>query len=195
MSLSTDAFVTDFADQAVVLPVIVCVAVALWSTGWWRGTLMWSLGTSATLATMAVLKFAFRACGPNWLGAGVESPSGHTAAAGAVYGSILAFIVARLGARMVSQSLVVFLVVLLFGTTRVLLGAHTIEEVDLGGGIGFAAAHVIVRGAGKPVGDTSGLLWCLPLLAVPVLLHGFHLQAEQQIDLLALSLWPFSACR
>ncbi len=90
------AFVTDFADQAVILPLIACVAVALWLAGWRRGVAVWCCGTAATLGLMLVLKVAFRACGPEMFGGAIESPSGHTAAAGAVYGSIFAFLNSRL---------------------------------------------------------------------------------------------------
>lgn len=189
------AFVTDFADQAVILPLIACVAVALWLAGWRRGAAVWCCGTAATLGLMLILKLAFRACGPEMFGGTIESPSGHTAAAGAVYGSILAFLNSRLGGPKASRVLIVLAVVTLIGATRVLLGAHTIQEAFVGGTIGFVAAQAMLSAAGEPVRGKPVTLWCAPLLLLPLLLHGYHLPAEQHIDHIAPSVWPFSLCR
>ncbi len=40
-------FLTDFADQAVVLPFALVVAVALGVAGWWRGAFAWIAGVGA----------------------------------------------------------------------------------------------------------------------------------------------------
>ncbi len=188
-------FVTDFADQAVILPLIVCVAVVLWASGWRRGALVWCFGTAATLGLMLVLKLTFRACGPDLLGGHIESPSGHTAAAGAVYGSILAFINSRLGGREASRLLIVLAVVVLIGASRVLLGAHTLQDALLGGAIGFIAAQAMLLVAGEPKHGRPDTLWSLPLLFLPLLLHGVHVQAESEIGGLAVNIWPLSLCR
>ena len=39
--MSTMKFLTDFADQAVVLPMVAAVSVVLAAQGWWRGALAW----------------------------------------------------------------------------------------------------------------------------------------------------------
>ena len=49
-------FLTDFADQAVVLPIVVAVGVALLAQGWRRGAVAWALVVVVTFATMVVLK-------------------------------------------------------------------------------------------------------------------------------------------
>ncbi len=188
-------FLTDFADQAVILPLIACVAVVLWTSGWRRGALVWCLGTAATLGLMLLLKITFRACGPELLGGTIESPSGHTAAAGAVYGSILAFINSRLGGRKASRLIIVLAVVVLIGASRVILGAHTIQDALIGGAIGFTAAQAMLCLAGEPMHRRPVTLWSLPLLILPLLLHGIHLQAESEIGGLAVNVWPLSLCR
>lgn len=189
-------YLTDFADQAVILPLMACVAITLWASGWRRGAIVWCLGTGATLGLMLVLKLGFRACGPEIFGDGnLQSPSGHTAAAGAVYGTILGFINTRLGGQQASRLLVVLAVVVLVGISRVLLGAHTPAEALIGGVIGFLSAQAILHLAGEPTGGRSITLSLLPVLALPLLLHGFHLPAEEQIKIHALGIWPFSLCR
>lgn len=189
------AFITDFADQAVVLPLIAAVAIALWLIGWRRGATVWCFGTAATLGLVLILKIVFRACGPEMFGGTIESPSGHTAAAGAVYGSIFAFLNSRLGGRKGSRFLIVLAVVILIGATRVFLGAHTIQETVLGGMIGFVAAHLMLSAAGDPTYGKPVTLWSMSLLLVPLLLHGYHLPTEQPIDRAAPIVWPLSLCK
>lgn len=189
-------YLTDFADQAVVLPLIAAVGVVLWTAGWRRGAIVWCLGTGSTLGLMLVLKLGFRACGPELFGEGsLQSPSGHTAAAGVVYGTILGFINTRLGGRQASRILVVLAVVLLIGASRVLLGAHTPAEALVGGVVGFLAAQAMLHVAGEPTGARSVTLSLLPILALPLLLHGLHVPAEEQIRVHVFGLWPFSLCR
>ena len=195
MSHQIASFFTDFADEAVILPLILCVAAVLWLSGWRRGTFVWSAGTIATLGVMVILKLTFRACGAEMFNGTVESPSGHTAVAGAVYGSIFAFMSSRLGGRDMSRLIVVLVVVVVVGLSRVLLKAHNVPEVCVGGAIGFIAAQTMLHLAGDPPDDRSVTLSCWPLLVLPLLLHGLHLQAESEIDALVTFTWPFSLCR
>ncbi len=194
MSHQIASFLTDFADEAVILPLILCVAAVLWLSGWRRGTFVWFTGTVATLGVMVILKLIFRACGAEMFNGSIESPSGHTAVAGAVYGSIFAFLSSRVGGRDMSRLIVVLVVVVVVGVSRVLLKAHNVPEVCVGGAIGFIAAQAMLRVAGDPPGDRSLTLSFWPLLALPLLLHGIHLQAESGLDDLAAYAWPFSLC-
>ena len=52
--MPTLTFLTDFADQAVVLPVAVAIAFVLAVAGWWRGLIAWLIGVGGTIAVMAV---------------------------------------------------------------------------------------------------------------------------------------------
>ncbi len=188
-------FLTDFADQAVILPLIFCVAAVLWLSGWKRGALVWSTGTVATLGVMVVLKLTFRACGADMFNGAIESPSGHTAVAGAVYGSIFAFLWSRLGGPAMARIVVIVGVVVVVGISRVLLKAHNVPEVCIGGIVGFIAAQAILHIAGDPPKAQSLTLSCWPLLTLPLLMHGIHIQAESGLDGLATYTWPFSLCR
>ena len=75
-------FITDFADQAVVLPLAVCAGIFLRIAGWMRGALVWAAAVIGVLGTMLVLKLVFQACGHLLPFPSVHSPSGHTASAG-----------------------------------------------------------------------------------------------------------------
>ena len=56
-------FVTGFADQAVILPLSVCVVFGFALSGWRRGALGWATAVAGTLAVMLVLKLALIPCG------------------------------------------------------------------------------------------------------------------------------------
>lgn len=189
------SFVTDFADEAVVIPGAFCVAVVLAMVGWLRGAAVWVAGLSATLALVLLLKLTFMACGHR-LDMTIESPSGHAAAAGVFYGTLLALAVRRYRPSMAVQLGCVLVVVLVVGTSRLVLGAHTLAEVCVGGAVGTLGAAWILWTIGQPPmphGRISGLL--LPVLALLCVLHGLRMPAEAAIRAVALELWPLSACR
>ena len=56
-------FLTDFGDQAVILPLAATVALIFLISGWRRGALAWTVAVSATLGVVLLLKLAFLACG------------------------------------------------------------------------------------------------------------------------------------
>ena len=62
-------FLTDFADQAVVLPLTATVAIMLLLLGWWRGAIGWALAVPGTVVIVLSLKIIFYACHavlPDW---------------------------------------------------------------------------------------------------------------------------------
>src|SRR5215211_6442054 len=108
-------FLTDFADLGLVLPVAALVALALAAVGWRREALAWSVAVAGTLAAMLVLKLAVLAYSGH-LGAGMRSPSGHTAAGTVLYAGLLALLVGRrLGTRTGVALLAGVALALLFG--------------------------------------------------------------------------------
>jgi hypothetical protein len=68
-------FVTDFADQAVVLPVVAAIGIVLLAQGWRRGAAAWVGATAGTFGIMLLLKLVFIACPMSDL----RTPSGHVA--------------------------------------------------------------------------------------------------------------------
>jgi hypothetical protein len=182
------SFVTDFADQAVVLPLAITVAVGLWAAGWRRGALVWSGVIAGTFLLMLALKIGFGACGSALAGDQLESPSGHTAAAGVLYGGMLAFVAEELFGRTYLTLGAILLVVTVIGVSRVMLGAHTPLEVLVGALVGTIAAFLMVKGLGRPGKTSPPALLLLPLLAVLFLFHGLHFPAEAAIKKLTLHL-------
>jgi len=173
-------FVTDFADQAVMLPLALAVALALLALGWRRAALAWAACVIATFGTMLVLKLAFAACGSldtSRLGT-IGSPSGHTAAGAMVYGGLAGLLLRRgiPGALLPAAAVAV-----LIGATRVWLDVHTLAEVILGGLVGCAGATAFIALAGPRPQRWRPAWLLIPILLVPLLAHGRNLGAEPHI--------------
>lgn len=169
-------YLTDFADQAVVLPVVVAIAVALVAQGWRRGAVAWVVVVVATFAVMLALKLVFLACWPVFWPMDVRSPSGHVAAASVVAGGMALLLLRRhLGILPVAA-----LAGVVIGISRLILHVHSLPEVVLGAAAGLAGTAVLVRLAG-PVPR----LQAKPLIAAALLtafvFHGLHMPAEAEI--------------
>jgi len=187
---------TDFADQAVILPVYGLAFVALLAMGWWRAAGVWVLVVAVVFSLVLVGKVAAFDCG----GAvareiGLHSPSGHTASAAMVYGGLLGLL--RRGGR---RELVAVLLALGFavviGISRIALGAHSLIEVLLGGAVGIAGAGTVVWLAGpRPERLRYLRRAMLTISLVALLAHGIRLPAEARIASAARTIWPFSLCR
>jgi len=169
-------YLTDFADQAVILPLVLATAVALAVQGWRRGAVVWLLVVAATFVAMLVLKLMFLACSPLFGPMDIHSPSGHVAAATVVAGGLAAMI-SRQRVSILPAALVAAVVI---GISRLVLGMHSLPEVVLGALIGLTGAVALMRFAGPPP-----RLKTRPLIAVivivAVLFHGLHLPAEAAI--------------
>lgn len=177
--------VTDLADQAVLLPLALAVAAVLAAIGWRRGALAWAGATGALLAAMLLAKLGFAACGPApapgtpW--GPLANPSGHTAAAAAILGGAVGLLAADNWRRHMAAIGAVAAAVVI-GTTRVMLHRHSIADVLAGGAAGVVAAVILATCAGAPqAAPRRRVLLLLPLIAVPLLLHGRHLDAETRI--------------
>lgn len=169
-------FVTDFADGAVMLPLAAVVALALLLLGWRRGAIAWV----ATIASMLALMLVLKLLGDWALGSfGLRSPSGHTAAAGAMYGGIVALLVARSSAGAALTALACCVTI---AATRIGLGAHSLPEVLLGGLVGVVATVVLRRMAGPRPPTLDRRRLALVVAAAALALHGQHLSLEDQID-------------
>jgi membrane-associated phospholipid phosphatase len=169
-------FLTDFADQAVVLPLAIAVAVALASQGWRRGALVWLAVLSATFAVMLVLKLAFLGCRPVFAPLDLRSPSGHAAAAAVVCGGLAALLLRRTGPVLPAAVLAAAAI----GVSRLTLGVHSVPEVALGAAIGLAGALLLAHYA-RPVPRLLPGRLLAVVVVVAALFHGFHLPAEAAI--------------
>jgi membrane-associated phospholipid phosphatase len=188
-------FLTDFADQAVVLPLAAVVCVLLAAFGWRRGAVAWALSVGGVLAVMLVFKLVVFACGWRVPWTGLSSPSGHTAASAVVYGGLLSLAAAPSVAGTVFAAMAGGLVALLFGLTRLALHVHTVADVVCGAAVGVAGAVLMRRFAGAPPRRPFWRRLVLAICTVALLFHGRRLEAETRIRWLALDVWPLSACK
>ncbi len=187
--------VTNFADQAVILPLAATIAAALALAGWRRGALAWSVVITGILALMLTLKLASAACGHLLPGGELRSPSGHTAAAGAVYGGLLAGLARRVAGHARWTPVCAVAAALLVGASRLALGMHTAIDVAVGGAVGVGGAMVLTWLAGTPPPGLRLAPLAAVAVAVIVVFHGFHLVAEAAIRNATASMWPLSECR
>jgi membrane-associated phospholipid phosphatase len=194
--LNFQHFLTAFADQAVLLPVAVCVVIGFALSGWVRGTLGWATGVAGTLAVMLVLKLGLIPCGQFLPLSGLRSPSGHTAGAAVIYGSLIAiWLRTRTGTALWTIP-VALLIVFLIGTSRLALGLHSGIEVVVGGVVGLSGAVLAVTLAGPPPSDFRISPMTVAMVGVAmVVFHGFRLPAEAEITRVSFHIWPFSSCR
>ena len=173
-------FLSDFFDQAVVLPLTFAVALALALGGWRRGAAAWLVCIAATLAAVLLGKLLVCACGPP-LPLSLRSPSGHTAAAAVACGGLLALL-APPGRRALLLAVAgAAAAAALIGATRLALGVHSGSDVLVGGAVGIAGAAGLSQLAGA---RPPGLRRVLPVgaaLATMVVFHGVHLHAEDGI--------------
>jgi membrane-associated phospholipid phosphatase len=188
-------FLTDFADQAVALPLAATVLVILLALGWRRGALAWAGCVGGVLALMLVLKLITFACiwRAPWMG--ITSPSGHTATAAVVYGGLLALLVPRGVRGTLVAALAGGVFALIFGLTRLALEVHTVADVIVGAVVGVAGAMLLRHLAGDRPARLSSPRIALAACVVMLLFHGHKLEAETRIRYLALDLWPLSLCR
>lgn len=162
------------------MPLVAAIGLTLAALGWRRGAIAWTAALCATFALMLCLKLVAFACGPPEL----RSPSGHTAAAAVVLGG-LAVVFGR-GARSRMVLLAAAGGAVLIGMSRLVLGVHTAPEVVLGGLVGVAGAFALTRLAGPPPRRLR-LRWLAAVaILVIVLFHGWRLDAEPRIHLVAL---------
>jgi membrane-associated phospholipid phosphatase len=173
-------FFTDFADQAVILPLLVAVVAVLLVQGRRRAAFAWTVAVPGTLGATLVAKMLTFACGwmvPAVAAFDLRSPSGHTAAATVAYATLTMLLGMR--PRWAVAGAVVIAVVV--AMSRLTLAYHTRADVVVGGviGVGGAVVSALLMGARPP----SWRSWPLAIAVVLVLgvMHGRHLHAEEVI--------------
>jgi membrane-associated phospholipid phosphatase len=190
-------FLTDFADQAVMLPLAITVCIALALAGWRRGAMAWALAVPGTLLAVMLAKLVVAACGGLLPFHGLKSPSGHVASAAVVYGGLLALLLpepARGARRPFAALLLAAIFATCFAGTRLALHVHTRSDVVAGACLGIAGALALARLAGPRPSSLSRAVPLAAALAVVLLFHGRHLHAENQIDRFARLVWPLTLC-
>ncbi len=188
------AFLTDFADSALIVPVAFAVAALLVLLGQARNALVWSAVVAATLGVVLACKLTLAGCVPPSPLAEVRNPSGHTASAVMVYGGLIA----ALGGGSLATLAPSLAIAGVIGLSRVLLGVHTVAEAVIGGGIGLSGAAALAACWSQPAQRAQRRQLVLAASATVALLacalHGIHLPAELLIRRASHHLWPLHAC-
>jgi hypothetical protein len=169
-------YLTDFADQAVIIPLVLAVAITLAIQGWRRGAVVWLFVVAGTFLATLAFKITFLACSPVFGPIDVHSPSGHVAAATVVSGGLAAM----LTRRQASILPVAVLAALVIGVSRLVLGMHSLPEVIVGAVIGLAGAVALLHFGGRPP-RLSIMPLVTVVLVVAAVFHGMHLPAEAAI--------------
>jgi membrane-associated phospholipid phosphatase len=190
--------VTNFGDQAVVFPLAVGIALVFALSGWRRGTLAWTAAIGSTFCLILFLKLRFFACHHLLTAARPGNPSGHTAAAAAVYGGLIAIAMRSIWnnkrwALPFTVAIAVFPAVAI-GASRLILDLHSMAEVAVGGMIGVGGAVSFVMLAGPPLPGVRMLRIMTTGLLIIVMFYGFRITAEAAIKSVATNLWPFPEC-
>jgi membrane-associated phospholipid phosphatase len=170
-------FITDFADQAVVLPLALAVGIALLAQGWRRGAAAWALTVAATLAMTLVLKLLFVACADSLGTADLHSPSGHVAGATVVAGGLAALLLRRPAVALAFAASAA----LVIGYSRLALAQHSLPETVLGATVGLVGTGALLVLAGRPPPGIESRRILMTAAAIALLFHGLHMPAEAHI--------------
>ena len=197
---------SDFADQAVLLPLALLVMVALLRRGRRVEARGWAQAVGAVLLGLLLLKLGVGACatpalegGSGLFGLGLRSPSGHSAAGGMIYGGVLAL---RLRRGPWESALVTLAVASVFAASRLTLGVHTVADVVVGCAVSAAGGALLAWRSGWPrhgiaesdQGQRESVWpWSAAALVLMLSLHGRRLGAEPLI-VHAARAWFSPAC-
>lgn len=179
-------FVTNFADQAVMIPSAIAVAIGFTVAGWHRGAFAWTGVLACTWVSILLLKLACLLCGSLWV-EGLHSPSGHTASAAAAVGGFFGLIVRRKGGSWQWTIPISAGFALAIGLSRLALHLHTRLDVLVAGVIGVLGAMAVVVLAGSPPAKLRLSPIITALAVMILLLHGSQAPAEAAIQRIAAS--------
>lgn len=180
-------FLTDFGDTAITVPLAIVIAGFLFGARQPRVALGWTAAIIGCAAGIGAMKIILFACGRPFAGAGLSSPSGHTAMSIAVYGGLGMLIGTTLHRPW--RELVVggaILLALGISVSRAVLGYHSIIEVVIGLGVGGAALAVIFAVVSRYRPQQLPIRWLVvALVLICLCFHGDRWPAERAIHRLA----------
>lgn len=133
--------VTDLGESGLLLSTAMAASVWFWLSRQRRLALTWLFCIGGCSATMVVLKLGFLTCGQLVLDGTIRTPSGHSAMAAFFYGAA-ALTAQRVVPRIVRHPQFLpgcaMALALAIGVSRVIVHAHTPQEVVAGLAVGFA---------------------------------------------------------
>lgn len=182
--------VTNLGDAAVLLPLAGLMLFFLLSVRRRREALRWLAAVALCVGSTAMLKIYFFDCP---VGVDLSSPSGHASLSTLVYGAAIVVVAAECGGP--PRLLVICIgVALIFAIalSRVLLGAHSPDEVVLGVLIGAASlalfAQAYLAALGKNLAAVPLRRFVVAAIVLIVALHGHQLHAEELLYTIGLYL-------
>jgi membrane-associated phospholipid phosphatase len=187
---------TDFADQAVILPVFALAGLGLAACGRRQAAFAWFMVIPVVFGLVLAGKlFTYSCASLIPAGWGLHSPSGHTASAAVVYGGLTALLVPSRHPRWVAVIAATGFAIAI-GLSRIALGVHTVTDVMVGAPLGITGAYALVRFAGpRPLNVRRATVMAVTVFACALLLTGNHLKAESAIGRAAAQIWPLTECR
>jgi hypothetical protein len=142
----------------------------------------WAATVGATLFLILLFKLRYFACNQMIPDELIRNPSGHTAGAAVVYGSLVITVARRLvdlkRGLIPSTVAIAAAIALLIGLSRLALDKHSLAEVLVGGALGVAGAVSFVRLGGPPEARLGSLRMLMLAALVVALLHGMRLPVE-----------------
>lgn len=180
MRLDLAGWITNFGDTGVVLPLSALLVIALWWLESGRSAWIFFRALLICLIGMALLKILFISCGHS-LGSTIESPSGHTSLSAFFYGSIATLCWARRpGPIGLAAAIAALALTIAVGISRLMLNAHNLPEVILGGMVGaLTLAGFTIPYLKIPHTDLRLRRVAILLLPIFLLTYGSILPAEQ----------------
>jgi membrane-associated phospholipid phosphatase len=180
--------ISDLGDSAVITAIAVVAAIDLAWSGYRRAALILIAVLVAAAGAIGFLKVAVIGCSGGRFGPELNSPSGHAAISAAVLGT-LSFVVGtqfRDWRRFIAPTIAIVLIILI-GATRVLLGAHTVDEVVVGLAAGAAVVlpAVLLLRRSRVVRVRLGVLLCAIAITAAVT-DGVRAPAEELVYYVAM---------
>lgn len=184
---------TDFGDLALLLPLSALLLVWLLLLRSWSSALWWVIAVGLCMGGLGLLKIYFYACPPL---PDLRSPSGHTGFGTLVYGAFALVLAGeargwrRAGIVALGAGLGVGI-----AATRVILGAHSLVEAELGVAVGVGALAVFAFGYLRRRPENLSLSSLAAAAAVLIaLFHGRALHAEELLRAISVYLRVGSTC-
>jgi len=180
--------ITDLGESSVLLSTVIAACGWFWLNHQRHLAHLWLLAAGGCAVTMLVLKLGFLSCGQFVPGAMVLTPSGHSAMSALFYGAA-ALTIGKLSARAARHPLLLrsigLLLPLVIGATRVVVHAHTPQEVAVGLAVGFAWLALFARqlptteaSAPQPPAAVLGLLGLVYAGLLALTMTGEHMTVE-----------------
>lgn len=186
--LSLAMAVTDLGESSVLITTAIAASGWFWMRRQRHLAFLWLFAVGGCAAAMLALKLSFLTCGHYVLAGTVHTPSGHSAMSALFYGAA-ALTLAKLSPHAARHPLLLQIVALAvplaIGISRVVVHAHTPQEVMVGLAVGFAwlalfakALGAVAPSAAEPPASALVLLGLLYTGLLAVTMAGRHMTVE-----------------